>query len=55
MKDYLVVAIRVCEGGNTQIENDIIKAESKYDAFTKYHENREPGQSMIVNIVCLTD
>ena len=55
MKEYLVVAVRCSEDGNVQIENDIIKAENKKDAFAKYHENREPGQAMIVNVVDLSD
>ena len=55
MKDYLVVAVRVCEDDGTLMEKCIIKAESKHDVFTKYHKNKKSDQSMFVNIVCLTD
>ena len=54
MKDYLIVAIKQLEEG-MQYMSDIIKADSKYEAFTKYHENRESGSVMVINIVCLTD
>ena len=55
MKEYLIVSITVEEDGNVQIENDIVEEVNKHEALKKYHSDGEHKQSMVVNIVCLSD
>lgn len=55
MKNYLVVSISVNDDGTYQIENDVVKAEGKYDAMIKYKNMEDHDRSLIVNIVCVSD